>query len=403
MAGGVVDFGSIRADVVPNLDAIGAEAWNRLARRATLYQSHQWLRFVEDDVAAEGSYLVVRSGKGDLLGALPVYRVANEANTFYQPGHLFGDLWQGDERELLYAGTRRGYHSCLLVEPTLVPAAAASVVSLLLEELSAATNSRNAAAALLMYVTSESRTAILRHLPDTRSYLTAADSHLELVWSSFAEFLATRSRNRRQSLRREMRAFEEADYEVGVETLQSCWEEAGRLLALTQQRYGHKSSEEGMQALVGAQMHLMNDLSLVFTCRVAGDLVAFSLFYEWLGVLYLRMVGFDYGRLRSAYEYFNLAYYLPLQYAYAHQLRFLHLGIEAHEAKARRGAMLRPLWTLVVPPLVGEPSLEDVGAWNRAKGARLKEELGPFGKEALTHPEWTSLLGAVEARSGTVE
>jgi hypothetical protein len=64
----------------------------------------------------------------------------------------------------------------------------------------------------------------------------------------------------------------------------------------------------------------------------------------WGDTLYLRWAGFDYDRLAGAAEYFNLVYYDQVMQAPKLGVRWIHAGIKAAEAKALRGAELRPLW-----------------------------------------------------------
>ena len=52
-------------------------------------------------------------------------------------------------------------------------------------------------------------------------------------------------------------------------------------------------------------------MSLVVTARRGGRLAAFALFYLWRSTMYLRLAGFDYPLLTGAFEYFNVAFYVP--------------------------------------------------------------------------------------------
>jgi hypothetical protein len=74
----------------------------------------------------------------------------------------------------------------------------------------------------------------------------------------------------------------------------------------------------------------------------------------------------------SSYAYFNILIYQAIEYASAHGLDRLQLGL-ASAAKAERGAVLRPLWTVAVPAGPGQREqgiqLRDPGAaqrWNEA-------------------------------------
>jgi hypothetical protein len=70
------------------------------------------------------------------------------------------------------------------------------------------------------------------------------------------------------------------------------------------------------------------------------------LYYVWRDTIFVRWAGFDYPRLRNAYEYFNLLYYEPLRWAPERDIRWIHFGIKAAKAKVLRGAIIHPLWLL---------------------------------------------------------
>jgi hypothetical protein len=101
------------------------------------------------------------------------------------------------------------------------------------------------------------------------------------------------------------------------------------------------------------------------------------------------MVGFDYAALPGAYEYFTVAFYEPIRYAYAHGLRRIHLGRESYQAKVRRGARLRPLWGVLRPdpadPLPAGPNAAEVRRGNARRLADLRQRLAPGW---LTGAEW---------------
>ena len=90
----------------------------------------------------------------------------------------------------------------------------------------------------------------------------------------------------------------------------------------------------------------MGSAAQVALCMRPGDdePVGFCLYYVHRETLYLRWAGFDYSRLAGAAEYFNLLYYSQAMHAPQIGVRRLHAGIKTIEAKALRGAQLRPLW-----------------------------------------------------------
>jgi hypothetical protein len=57
----------------------------------------------------------------------------------------------------------------------------------------------------------------------------------------------------------------------------------------------------------------------------------------------------DYERVGGAYEYFNLLFYGQVEHMEERAFSCFHLGIGSLLAKVLRGAVLRPLWTALVP------------------------------------------------------
>ena len=73
-------------------------------------------------------------------------------------------------------------------------------------------------------------------------------------------------------------------------------------------------------------------------------------------------------------EYFNLVYYATVRIAAEQGLRWVHPGIESADAKALRGARLRPLWLLDLSEdsvLLG--SSAEIVAHNAAYLQRLRD------------------------------
>jgi hypothetical protein len=100
----------------------------------------------------------------------------------------------------------------------------------------------------------------------------------------------------------------------------------------------------------------LGDAAMVALCTLDDIPVGFCLYYVWRDIIFLRWAGFDYPRLRNAYEYFNLCYYEQLRWAAEREIRWIHAGIKAPKTKVLRGAIIRPLWLLdlaATSPLVG--------------------------------------------------
>ncbi|GAA3084395.1 GNAT family N-acetyltransferase [Streptosporangium carneum] len=326
--------------VVEELESIRQPDWDRLATSDDFYLSYRWLRTLEGDPRVGDHYVLAHDG-GTLVGALPIFDIRFEGSAFYAPERHHLALTGGGR--WLLAGGRRAYHSGILLpgdEPD-----RRRVLRALLEaglRLAAERDARG-----LVWMFAPTRVAgELREEGGTAAFDTVEACLTADGWDGYLTGLSAR---RRKNTVRERRRFEQVGYELAEQPLDDCWRTLAELVANVQQKYGHRSTSESMRRVLAPQARFLDDESVTFTARREGRMVGGALRYRFGDTLYARMVGFDYARLLNAYEYFNLAYYLPIQYMQRTGLRRLHLGIESADVKAERGARLHPLWTVAVP------------------------------------------------------
>jgi predicted N-acyltransferase len=197
-----------------------------------------------------------------------------------------------------------------------------------------------------MYVPTSDARALLAAGVDAQPVLLEADATFELPAGGWDAWLATLASKRRIGVKREVRRFEEAGYEVVRRPLSDCVEQIPPLAGSTQARYGADAPTDLWRRLLGLHIAAMGSAAQVALCMRPGDdhAVGFALYYVRGETLYLRWAGFDYDRLAGAAEYFNLLYYGHVALAPQIGVRRIHAGIKTTEAKALRGARLRPLW-----------------------------------------------------------
>jgi uncharacterized protein len=208
-----------------------------------------------------------------------------------------------------------------------------------------------------------------------------ADAWIEVPEGGWDAWLQTFSYKRQVAIRREVRRFEEAGYRITHQPLRTCYGELAQLAKATQSKYGHSEDVSFYAGLMKAHVDGMGDAArAAILSRPDGTLVAFCIYYMWQGTVYLRWAGFDYDKTAKANEYFNLVYYDQIKRSPLSGARRLHAGIKAVEAKALRGASLRPLWLLDLDPhspLAGaEPQI-------REHNRRL---FGQYSDDARTAP-----------------
>lgn len=371
---------------VTTADAIAdvpAGDWDALTGDS-LYTCHRWLTFVEQDSTAVPRYVTVE-GDGRLVAALPLYEVLTEENAFYDPERLVDGRWQGGH---LIAGARRGFATTFPVRGTLSGHERHRVLDVLLSAVERESTARGPGA-LLLYMPSHTCEELARCRPEVAPLLTSMEARLTLPGTGFGDYLASLRKQARTNARREIAAFRASGLVTGIERIGDCCDEAAPLLRQLQAHYGHGGTDEHYRRMLRRHAAALDDLSLVVTARRDGRLVAFALFYLRGTTMYLRLAGFDYARLPGVFEYFNVAFYIPIEWAYDHGFDRIHLGRESFEAKVRRGARLHPALSAALPETT--PGAQEAAReWNRRL---LGDWRSSMGASAVGGDAWTRWTG----------
>jgi hypothetical protein len=354
--------------------------WDGLAGPDGFYVSHAWLRLIEEDQKARTEYIVAHTGDR-LVGALPLYSIPNETNHLYHPDH-YRELLQIDG-EYLVAGSRLGYHSTLLLDSAFLETRSGGVLQSMLGYAIEHAAQAGFKGLILPFLTTSALRQLCEVVPATVA-LESVEANLMSCPGGVQGYLA-RSRSRlRSKARRDLEDFAAAGWQVREQRLSSCAMEFATLFGNVQSKYGRPIPRDVLEWYLGRQAAILDDLSVLFACGDERGAVAMVLMYRWGDTLFSRLVGMDYPRLRGG-EYFNLVYYLPLDYMDAMGLNRLHLGIGAWQTKALRGSVMRPLWTACVTAVGPGPSL------NLRKAEAIEQwraDLARFGDARTVADDW---------------
>lgn len=366
---------------VSTLDMVDAARWDELSGASSFYLSHAWLRHVERISGAECAYLLVRDAGGTLLGALPTYRTDEEGNTNYRPDLVLDGRLSG--RHLL-AGSYRAYDNDVLLLPSLAEDEQDLVLGTLIDAAERRAVELGCDDVLFLYLTTAAAARIRRVRPAAGPLLLKLDTVLPVPGRSFDDYCAALGGRRAYGVRKDMRVFADAGYATAVEPLSACWYEAGPLAANVENRYGKHETVEEARASLRSQARALGSSSLAFTARRDGRLVAVAVHYAWRDKLFGRLVGFDYEALTDAREYFNLYYYLPLEWAYRNGSHTIHLGTGSYAAKFRRGARPAPLWAVAL-------TASRAGDWRRWNAERATAWGDEWGLDDVGVPDgWST-------------
>jgi hypothetical protein len=316
--------------------------WDDLANGAgTFYTSAAWLAYSDRGAAARSRYYVGEQD-GRPVAALSAHWNPDDAEEYLAAAAL--GVAAGPTLTL---GGRRAYRSAVLARddgaahlPDLVARAVADAP---------ATDGRW----WWPYLTSADAATVLDAARgagvDCHPHLVSVEATLDVVPGDdlVGQVDALSTRQRRTNARRELRAFDESGLTVRVADLGAEHDALGPLLANVQRKYGHGADDAAMRGALRRQAESLGAHATTLVCEdEAGDPVGFALLYRWGDELALRVVGFDYERLRGASEYGQLTCWAVVRHARDRGVRRIHMGIDSYEAKARRGARLGPLWAV---------------------------------------------------------
>jgi hypothetical protein len=392
---------------VPPLAGMEPALWDELAG-GSFYSSSRWLSFCAQEQAGTVGAMCVAAQRGahetSQLAAVPVAEIRSESAAYYR----WHDLLAGRGLPApgpagLLVGPRRGYQTHLLTAPGLsLDVAAAAILDRLYQlrfQLSAGPDAVRGrqVPCVAMYLTTADVVALRGAGVKSAPVLLDADAWITLPDGGWDGWLDGLPKRRRWNVRREVRLFTEAGFTITDTTLPESYADLAPVWGPNQARYGHAADAATLTGKLRAQAIAMGSAAKVMLCgRAGGRPVGFCLYYQWAGRIFVRIAGFDYERLAGAAEYFNLVYYEQIRRAASSGVRQIHAGIKSIEAKALRGAEVRPLWLLDLSDdsvLLGHE--DSVRTHNAAMYAELASS-SPAVASAMDPADWLPFC----ARSG---
>lgn len=366
---------AVTATVADLADVPGAR-WATLDGPATFYLDHGWMTAMGSTVGERTRVVLVAGAGGRLLAGFPVHLQSAASYGRYDPWSVLF----GDERVTAAAGldpvltsVAPGFVAGVRWAAGLGDAEAAAAADDGLAAMEALAADEGAPATAFLYVP-EGEDPVLEQALDRRGYaagVVGADCRLAVPWADFDEYLATRTRTRRSSVRAEVRRFREAGLAVEAAGVEALTDDLAPLHAEWRARHGPGVDVEALRRQYDAVRRHAGAAMRMFVARRGGETLAFAQFYEHDGVLYSRAAGFRYAALDGAFAYFNVIFYEPLRWAMANGVGEIRYSMESSDAKVGRGCHLVPLRLHVLAP--GAPP--GVAAALAAVDRRRRDEL----------------------------
>jgi predicted N-acyltransferase len=366
------------------ISALAPRGWDRLAEAHGVGLSHAYLERVEAAPGIDASYLVV-GGDDAPVGALPLHVRRQRAGVKpeYDPWAQLGrPLRLGDRAEawfpMAYAGGRANESAALLLADELDPAARHTVARTLLEAAEEERVAAGAQALALMLVRPHALAVLSPALPPHAVVMLAdADLEIQIAWVSFEDYLAAQSKSRRNSIRRDLRAFGAAGYGLEQRPLREVADVAANLVCGVQARRGDPLGVERVAERFRDLGCLHGDDALAFVAQRKGQPVAVTVALRFGTRLHAWAWGCDDEHVGQPGVYGTAGYYGPVLHAIDRGLTAVVLGVGAARAKVLRGASPVPLYHVVLaaPGLAALRAATRI-AEERARRAALEAEIG---------------------------
>jgi predicted N-acyltransferase len=368
---------------VESAAALGESEWNRLARRG--FHLHRWHRIAEA-CGWTPRHLIVRGG--DDLTVVPAWLVRQPAL------HDLHDRWMGPLRPLERVG--------LELRPVLTVQAPFAQVSdligatpgrpgmaALFDRLEAAADAEGARAVAWPWVDAGQQELIACARDRGYAVLYAgATARLQVRWGSFDEYVSSRSKSVRRTIRADLAAFRDSglqavtatDFRAAAPAMESLYRDAYRRRNEREPRIPDRFFERLAEAptpglfaqLVWSGERLVGcSVNLAAGGVLEGTFAAFAAGYE------------------GSPAYLHDLVYQPLQYACRERLSALDFGSSALYPKVLRGARLRRRMVLVRG--TGRLMHRVLGRLGRTMARRQEEKerrmLGPLWSPACYEDE----------------
>lgn len=304
------------------------------------YACPGWLRYEAVDADSEQWFALVYE-HDELVAGVPMYLVSREANRRYDSGQLTG---QCSPQRALIVGGRRGYAGQICAVHDERRTAALSLLASTVDAFA-----KECAGGISWWMFLRERDVLgLSHVVETAGpWLVAAEAVIPLPGQGFDDYLSSLPRKRRATVRNDRQRYAGAGLTTTTHTLHEAWRDLTPLVGAHQRRNGHPQSDEALGQMLRQQAVPTIGQSLVCLGRNP-DPVAAGLYFSARKHVTSRAFGTLLPKDARIGEYFELAYYRPIEHAYDLGLKELHLGIGTLRPKILRGAEIQLRWTVAI-------------------------------------------------------
>jgi predicted N-acyltransferase len=330
--------------MVKNCDELNRRKWETTIGPRSFYTCAGWLKVAERTADLPPFYLVSESASGIASGGLPCYVLdrsspfpfcrADRVLSYALHDSVAGKDIASALMPSLFLGGRNPAHTRLPAPPETARA--------LLDEAERQAAQRDLASVGMLYVDDDDHST--RSVLSERGYHSFAHYQaavLDVPSGGFDEYLAMLSSDRRNAIRRERRALENAGVTFAVRQLRpDVNDEVDRLERNLNEKYGGVFDDEAVRKIRNVIAASLPESARIAFAHLDGRPCGSLVFFRWRDEIHARTAGFDYETCGKLPVYFGLLFYSLVEYSQENEIRQIFYSTGSAPTKQSRGCTL---------------------------------------------------------------
>ena len=403
-----------------SIGEVPSALWDSLAAQHDINYSQPYLSFREATEPGRSVVLISSDEAGRAVGAVVAYMTTDDTPFFNHPIRFITStqvLREGESGPSIAPSippeTLEAFRRCaptlvvtnlgdsrVLLHPTLTGSQRREVIRELIAHLNREASEIGCGSTAFLYAHGDDADLVAA-LREQQFQLAMCSSRADIDLSraeSRTAYLTTLPPSKRRAMEREIRQF--TDNSLSIRQLdppERYVEEIAALELQTYARHGVALSAEDVRTRLLLQIEHTGNASRLMGCFEGTRLVATAVDFVGRDQYFCTTYGQDHKAVARKYTYQMMSFHDPIEYACQSDLKAVYLGIEALQAKLRRGAIAKPLYLAFRP---AEESLE-IESWldhiDERNHRYLVEMIERFGSQGATRPEaWLACAGGDE-------
>ncbi len=172
--------------------------------------------------------------------------------------------------------------------------------------------------------------------------------YLDIQWSSFEDYLKSLKNKTRENIRREIKKFKENGVTIEEQELEDHSENIAELTSNLISKYDKNVKPIFNNSFFNTLSGQAKNKTKLFIAKKNNEVIGFSLLLRQGNILDGWLTGFKYeAQSKTDFTYFNLCYYVPIQWAIEEKIKKIYYRSKAEKVKYDRGCKPEKTYSFV--------------------------------------------------------